>query len=140
MPQHTAFLSKLIGLYTMLVSVTMVLHKDRTLDIVNSIIGNPALLFVVGIMGATAGLAIVLVHNVWSGGVLPVVVTVAGWTALLKGLLLMLLSTTARASESFLSAMRYDQFFYVYMVASLILGAFLAYSGFAASIKTSPRE
>jgi hypothetical protein len=131
LPPYTAFLSRLIGLYIILVSSAMVLHKERTLDIVNGIVGNPPLLFVVGIMGATAGLAIVLAHNVWSRGALPVLVTLTGWLALLKGMLLMFMSTTAGASEIFLATLRYEQRFHFYMAFSLILGAYLAYSGFA---------
>jgi hypothetical protein len=36
-------------------------------------------LFVVGVIAVAAGLAMVLGHNVWSGGVLPVVITLTGW-------------------------------------------------------------
>src|SRR5690348_14216277 len=36
-----------------------------------------------------AGTALVIGHNVWSGGVLPVVVTLLGWLTLIKGIALM---------------------------------------------------
>jgi hypothetical protein len=36
---------------------------------------------VMGLISLSAGLAIVLAHNIWSGGVLPVVVTICGWHA-----------------------------------------------------------
>jgi hypothetical protein len=35
-----------------------------------------------------AGVAAVIGHNVWSGGALPIVVTVIAWVTLLKGLAL----------------------------------------------------
>ena len=54
-------------------------------------IGNdPGLIFVSGILLLVAGLAIVRVHNVWSGG-WRVVVTVLGWLAVISGILRMLL-------------------------------------------------
>jgi len=38
-----------------------------------------------------AGLALVLAHNVWSGGALPILVTIVGWISLLKGLMILIL-------------------------------------------------
>ena len=51
---------------------------------------DPGLIFVSGILLLVAGLAIVRVHNVWSGG-WRVVVTVLGWLAVISGILRMLL-------------------------------------------------
>ena len=42
-----------------------------------------------GMVATGVGLAVVLGHQVWSGGVLPVVVTLVGWAALLKGIVLL---------------------------------------------------
>ena len=39
-----------------------------------------------------AGLAIMLGHNVWSGGTLPVIVTLVGWLIFAKGLVLLLVT------------------------------------------------
>ena len=133
---RTAFLSKLIGLYLILISLAMVLNKEATLDIMNSIMRNPPLLFVVSIMGLAAGLALVLAHNFWSGGPLPVVVTLAGWAALLKGLLLLFISTMVRGREALLVELRYDQLFYFYMGFSILLGAYLTYSGLRSTEKS----
>jgi hypothetical protein len=136
LPPHTAFLSKLIGLYLILISIPMAVHKDATLDIMNSIMRNPPLLFLVGILGLTAGLALVLAHNVWSGGALPVVVTLAGWAALVKGLLLLFTSTMAQNPGALLAELRYDQLFYFYTGFSILLGAYLTYSGLSSKAKS----
>jgi hypothetical protein len=32
-----------------------------------------------GMVATSAGLAVVLAHNIWNGGALPVVVTLVGW-------------------------------------------------------------
>jgi hypothetical protein len=50
-------------------------------------------------------------HNVWSGGALPVVVTLVGWVALIKGLLLLFLSPEA-AAGLYLGGLHYEQPFY----------------------------
>jgi hypothetical protein len=128
MSPRTAFLSRLLGLYCILVSLAMLTHKQATVEAVTALVHNPPLLLVVGVIVVTAGLAIVLGHDVWSGGVLPVIVTLIGWVALAKGLLILFLSPEA-ASEFFLGGLRYEQFFYGYAGVSLLLGLYLTYAG-----------
>ena len=72
-------------------SLTMAIHKHATVEMVTAIAGNAPELFLCGVIATVAGLAIVLGHNVWSGGALPVVVTLSGWLALLKGVSLLFL-------------------------------------------------
>jgi uncharacterized membrane protein HdeD (DUF308 family) len=63
-------------------------------------IGNDqGLIFVSGILLLVAGLAIVRVHNVWSGG-WRVVVTVLGRLAVISGILRMLLPFWAASIAS----------------------------------------
>lgn len=139
-PRSTVFISRLAGLYIVLVSSSMLLHKERSLEIVNRMMRDPALLFTLGTFGATAGLAIVIAHNVWRGRPLSIVVTLAGWMSLLKGVSLMLMATTTGASEVFPAALRYNKYFYGYMIAALIIGLGLAYFGFTAHANESRRE
>jgi hypothetical protein len=77
----------------------------------------------------------VLCHNIWSGGALPVVVTLFGWILLLRGLLLLMLphETIVRIFE----IARFGDFLYVYAAIPLILGLYLSYAGFTASIGSS---
>ena len=74
----TTFLSRLIGLFCILICVSMVAHKQATVETVTTLVHNPPLLLIVGVIGLVAGLAIVLGHSIWSGGVLPVIVTLVG--------------------------------------------------------------
>ena len=55
-----------------------------------------------GMVATAAGLAVVLAHDIWSGGDLALAVTIAGWAALLKGLVLMIVppSTVAATYKS----------------------------------------
>ena len=128
MSPRTAFLSKLIGLYSIVVSLSMVTHKQATVEMMQELIHNPPLLFVCGVMAVGAGLAMILVHNIWSGGALPVIVTLIGWLSLLKGLLLLFLWPEA-ASRFFLAGLHYEQFFYLYAAISFLLGIYLTYGG-----------
>jgi len=129
MSPRTAFLSRLIGLYCILVSLSMVSHKRATVGMVTALVHNPTGLFIAGLMTLVAGLAMILGHNVWSGGALPVVVTLIGWLTLIRGLLFLLLSPEA-AAEFYLGGLRYEQLFYLYASISLVLGVYLTYGGF----------
>lgn len=79
MSSRTVFLARLIGLYCILVIPSMVLRRQATMDWMTALLNNAALLWVLSVITLTIGLAMVLAHNVWSGGALPVVVTLVGW-------------------------------------------------------------
>ncbi len=128
MSPRTIFLSRLIGFYCILVSLYTVTHKQVTVEMVTALVHSQPALFSVGLLTVIIGLAMVLGHNFWSGGALPVVVTLVGWVALLKGLLCVFLSPES-ASEYFLGWCRYEQLFYVYASIPLILGIYLTYGG-----------
>jgi hypothetical protein len=129
MSPRTTFLSRLIGLYCIVVSLSMFTNKQATAETVTALINNRPLLYVVGVMAVAAGLAMVLSHNVWLGGALPVIVTLIGWATLIKGALFLFLSPEAEA-RVFLAGLHYETYFYLYAAISLLLGIYLAYGGF----------
>jgi hypothetical protein len=108
----------------------MVAHRQATVEAMTALLHNPSLVFVVSVMAVAAGLAMVLGHNIWSGGGLPVTVTVIGWLSLIKGVLLLFLSPEA-ASGAFLAGLHYEQLFVLYAAITLALGIYLTYAGFA---------
>jgi putative exporter of polyketide antibiotics len=134
MSPRTTFLSRLLGLYCLVAGLSMVSHKQATVDTIVALVHNAPLLFFIGIVTLVAGLAMVLTHNTWSGGALPVIVTLFGWLTLLKGLQFLLLPPDI-AAGFYLGTLHYAQFFYFYAAFCLILGAYLTYAGF----KSAPR-
>jgi hypothetical protein len=130
MSSRTIFLSRLFGLYCIFVVPSMVLHRQATVDWMTALFNNPALMWVLSVITLTIGLAMVLAHNVWSGGALTIVVTLCGWAALIKGLLFLFLPTGVE-SDFILSALRNPLLFYVWMTPSLVIGIYLTYEGFA---------
>jgi hypothetical protein len=129
MRPRTVFLGKLLGLYLVAVSASMFAHPQATVEIMKGIVHDPPLLFDTGLIGMTAGLAIVLGHNVWSGGALPISVTLFGWASLIKGLLLLILSPETE-SRVFIGGLRYEQFPSLYAAFVLLVGAYLTYAAF----------
>ena len=86
MSPRTLFLSRLIGLYCILVALSMITRRQATVETVTVLLQNPSMTLILGVITLAAGLAMVLAHNIWSGGTLVVVVTLLGWMALIKSL------------------------------------------------------
>jgi hypothetical protein len=126
----TIFLAKLLGLYCIIVALAMTPRKQSSVATLKALIANPPLLLLVEVLGLTGGLARVLGHNIWSGGALPVVVTLIGWLLAIRAAGLLALSTNA--TMKLFEALRYEQVFYVYMGATLLFGLYLTYAAFTA--------
>jgi hypothetical protein len=98
MARLTAFLARLIGLFTILLVPTLLVHGSAIIE--NTAADKPVML-TYGIISLAIGVAMILGHNIWSGGALPVVVTLVGWLILAKGLLILLIEpeTISRSSS-----------------------------------------
>ena len=129
MSLRTLFLSRLIGLYFILVALSMMTRKQATVETVTALVQNPSMMLIVGVITLAAGLAMVLAHNIWSGSALAVVVTLVGWMALIKSLFFLFLPPEMETGL-FLQQLHYQQFFYLYSAISLVLGVYLTYGGF----------
>jgi hypothetical protein len=136
MPSRTIYIARLLGFFCVLVALSMLTHRQATVDLVTALLHNQPLIFTMGLIATATGLAIVLGHNLWSGGALPVVVTLVGWVTLAKGILFLFLSPGAE-SGLFLDTLHYPQLFYLYSSISLILGIYLIYLSYAS---TRPRN
>jgi hypothetical protein len=126
---RTLFLSRLIGLYCILVALSMITRRQSTLESVTAILRDPSMMFVLGAITLVAGLAMVLAHNIWSGGALTVIVTFVGWMTLIKSLSFLFLPPDVNA-EFFLRQLHYQTLFYLYGTFLLVLGIYLTYGGF----------
>jgi hypothetical protein len=129
MSPRTLFLSRLIGLYCILIAMSMMTRRQATVQTVTALLQNPSMMLVLGVITLAAGLAMVLAHNIWSGGALVVVVTLVGWMALIKSLFFLFLPPETEAGV-FLGQLHYRQLFYIYTAISLVLGVYLTYEGF----------
>ena len=125
---RTVFLARLIGLFLVGFGAAMALNKSSMLEIITAIVHEPALLLIFGVITLPVGLAMVIGHNIWSGGPAPVIVTLVGWAILLKGLVLLFLSPAAILS--LYQTVRFGDFYYGYVAAILAIGLYLVYAGF----------
>jgi hypothetical protein len=129
MSTRTLFLSRLIGLYCILVALSMMTRRQAAVETVTALLQNPSMMLILGVITLLAGLAMVLAHNIWSGGALAVVVTLVGWITLLKSLFFLFLPPDMEA-RFFLGQLHYQQLFYLYGAISFVLGIYMTYGGF----------
>lgn len=128
----TIYLARLIGLSTLLLAAAIMVRGNA---LIMATVADGPVMLVYAIISLAAGLAIILGHNVWSGGALPVIVTLVGWLIFAKGLVLLLI--TPDMSAQLLDRMQYREHSSLYFVPALIIGLYLTYAGFAAPSRRS---
>jgi len=122
----TVLLARLIGIYCVVVAAAMMIKRRESIATVNAMVEDPAAIMLSGVIALLVGVAVVLGHNVWTGGVLPVSVTLVGWVAAIKGA--WLLATPSAMLRKMYAAMQYERWFVAYMGATLMLGAYLVWA------------
>jgi hypothetical protein len=127
MSRLTVYLARLIGLFTVLLIADLLLHGSA---VVESAMADKPLMFTYAVISLALGLAMILGHNVWSGGALPVVVTLVGWLIFAKGLLL--LAVAPEALTGMFGRLQYAGHLYLYVAPSLVFGLYLTWAGFTA--------
>ena len=84
------------------------------------------------LLSPAAGLAMILTHNVWSGGVLPVAVTLVGWLIFAKGLLLLFCNPDVLAP--LFDRIQSGGQSTIYVVPAFAIGVYLTWAGFTAPL------
>ena len=78
------FLAKLIGPLALALGFGVLFNRDAVRAVLGEFIRNRAILFLAGLITFPAGLAIVLIHNVWVAD-WPVIITIVGWLTAFSG-------------------------------------------------------
>ncbi|MDR3484801.1 MAG: hypothetical protein P4M05_07810 [Bradyrhizobium sp.] len=125
MSQVTVLLARGIGIFTVvLVTAIMV----RGVSVIAATVADGPVMLAYAIISLAIGVAMIVGHNVWSGGLLPVVVTLVGWLIFLKGLVLLMLPPDVLSRT--LGQMQYGEHFNLYLAPSLAIGLYLTWAGF----------
>jgi hypothetical protein len=125
----TVFLGRFLGLFTLITSFWLLVERQTTLSTIPALLGNRPAMVILAIIALAGGLAIVLAHNIWSGGVLPVLVTLIGWVMLIRGVSFLFLPP--EVTLHILAAMQIERFFYIYFAIPFVLGLYLTYISFS---------
>ena len=126
----TIFLGRLLGLFTLITSFWLLVERQNAVSTIPALLGDRPAMVIFAIIALAAGLAIVLAHNIWSGGILPILVTLIGWVMVVRGVLFLFLPP--EATLGILAAMQFGRLFYVYLAIPFVLGVYLTYLAFTA--------
>jgi hypothetical protein len=88
----TLFLAKLLGSVLLTMAVAMAARGTALAQTAKRMTSDPGMVMIGGAMRVGLGLAVVIGHDVWTGGALPVAVTLFGWALYFSGLLLLFAS------------------------------------------------
>jgi hypothetical protein len=127
MSRLTIFLARYIGLSTIVLVAAMAVRGSAAIE---ATAADAPVMLAYGIISLGLGIAMIVGHNVWTGGLLPVVVTLVGWLIAAKGLVLLLLPP--ETTSHVLGQMHYGTNYYFYLVPALVIGLYLAWAGFTA--------
>lgn len=122
------FWAKFLGLYCVLLGIGMLVNSKQFKAFIIEAANNPLTIFFSGILALIFGLLIVITHNVWVGW--PIIITVIGWVALIKGIIRLYFS---RWLAGYISKFSENNLYYATVVICFILGLVLLYFGFVVS-------
>ncbi len=112
----------------------MLAQRQATAATVGELLRDRPLAYLLGVRCVFAGLAMIVVHNIRSGGPAPVIITLIGWLTLLKGIVLVGLEPTQTAGP-YVTPLRFERMYPLYALVTLVLGACLCYAGFGGDPK-----
>ena len=104
--------------------------------IIEATVADGPVMLAYAIISLALGTAMILGHNVWSGGALPVIVTLVGWLIFAKGLLLLFL--TSEGLPGLFEEMHYGANYYFYLAPAFVIGLYLTWSGFTTPAQRGP--
>ena len=81
---NSVFLARLIGPLMLAVGIGIFVNGAVYRALADEFLRSTALIYLSGLLTMTAGLAIVLTHNVWRAN-WPVLITILGWLATIGG-------------------------------------------------------
>jgi hypothetical protein len=127
--QTSIFLARLLGPLLLLVGAAVLLNGSYYRGMTREFVASRPLFYLASIVGVVGGLAIVLVHNVWTAD-WRVLITLLGWINLIRGAASILLPEQSFAFGGRMIGSRNMPM--IAGVVGLILGLLLCYFGYVA--------
>ena len=122
----SVFIAKLFGVVCVAVGLGMLFNSNYYKKMMHAVMQETGLIYFGGIAALVIGVLIVLNHNIWEPSWV-VVITILGWLAVVKGVLLLVFPKSISMFESWFKA---KSTVTLAGVCALILGLVLGYFGF----------
>jgi len=123
------FLARLLGPLLLLPGIGLLVNPRAFRAMATEVVGSVTLVYLFGLLDFAAGLAIVLVHNVWTVN-WRVLITLIGWLLLIRGAARILITDTLIGYAGAL--IRNKRLYPVSGGVLVILGLVLCYFGYVA--------
>lgn len=121
------FLAKLIGLFSIVISLGILFNLRNYQKVMEDFIENAALIYLSGIFAFLFGLLVVLFHNVWVMR-WPVIITIFGWSGIIKGFWLISLPNTV--SKYMQVYLKKTVLLEIHLAVFLALGVIVTFFGY----------
>lgn len=126
--ETSVFLAQIIGPTIAVAGGSILLNATQFREVAQDIMRSPGLVFVIGHIALPAGLATVLVHNIWVAD-WRVIITILGWLAITGGIIRIL--APQRAGVVGREALAKPRTLILAGCVWLFVGLTLSYFGFA---------
>lgn len=134
--QRSIYLARLIGPVLATVGIGMLLNAPVYRTLSEQFLHSYALIYLAGVLTLTAGIALVLAHNVWVAD-WRAIITVLGWLGIVGGVFRIVWPQEVMAIG--LAAVSHNEVLMFGGFAVLVLGAVLAYFGYADAVSPKSR-
>jgi len=123
------FLARLLGPLLLIVGASLLLNPHAVRKMAQDVLGSVTLVYLFGVLDFAAGLAILLVHNVWVAS-WRVIITLIGWLLLIRGAVRIL--APEQVMERAAKVLRVQNYLLIAGGVTAVLGLVLCYFGYAA--------
>jgi len=123
----TLFLAKLLGAMLLTIAAAMAARGPAMAQTAKRMTSDPGMVMIGGAVRVGLGLAVVIGHDVWTGGALPVAVTLFGWALYFSGLLLLFASPERLIA--IIEGMRLERNLPVYALVTGLVGLYFLGAG-----------
>jgi len=90
----SVIIAQVLGIFFVVMGIAMVVGSKATAGAIEESVAHKGIMFVWGILALLIGAVIVVLNNAWTTG-LPLLITILGWLALLKGVFIVLAPAAA---------------------------------------------
>lgn len=89
-------IAQILGIFFAVVGIAMVVNSKSVVGAIEESVSHKGVVFLWGLLALFMGAVIVSVNNTWTSG-LPLLITILGWLALIKGVFILLAPAAAVA-------------------------------------------
>ena len=125
--ETSIFIAKILGLVYLAVGLGMIFSPGYYREKFEEMVKNASFMYLGGLLALVVGFLVITYHNIWENSWV-VLVTIIGWLALLKGLLLLIFPRTM--INLCMPLVKKDSCLIAKGIIVLILGLIFGYFGF----------